>query len=279
MLKALNLVIAGFVCWQMLLYTSFSFDIFDILVNLLDRMQPLNYYAGWLVTSLPVADQLLLTLMKLRLNCRDLDSAKRFAISRTTVSNIIITFISALHEILFDGVMAVGIPSQRKCRGSMPKSFDDFPSARVAMDCTEVTQDIPADMNKQCLAHSHYKSRHTMKALTCVAPSGALVYCCDLYPGSTSDNNIVEHSKILEQFEAGDLILADKGFTIYDKLPTGVSLNIPPFLVGKKHFTKAEAETCYKIGRSRIHVERANARIKKLRHSEPYPCQIQVAAK
>jgi len=157
MLKALNAVIAGFVCWQMLLYTSFSFDIFDMLVNLLDRMQTLNYYAGWLVTSLPVADQLLLTLMKLRLNCRDLDIAERFAISRTTVSNIIITFISALHEILFDGVMAVGIPSQRKCRGSMPKSFEDFPSARVAMDCTEVTQDIPADMSKQCLAHSHYK--------------------------------------------------------------------------------------------------------------------------
>ena len=162
----------------------FSFDIFDMLVNLLDRMQPLNYYAGWLVTSLPVADQLLLTLMKLRLNCRDLDIAERFAISRTTVSNIIITFISALHEILFDGVMAVGIPSQRKCRWSMPKSFEDFPSARVAMDCTEVTQDIPADMSKQCLAHSHYKSRHTVKALTCVAPNGALVYCCDLYPGS-----------------------------------------------------------------------------------------------
>jgi len=77
-----------------------------------------------------------------------------------------------------------------------------------------------------------------MKALSCVAPNGALVYCCDLYPGSTSDNNIVEHSKILEQFEAGDLILADKGFTIYDKLPTGVSLNIPPFLVGKKTLHK-----------------------------------------
>jgi len=229
----------------------------------LERVQPLNCYAGWRVTSLSLSDQLLLTLMKLRLNCRDLDLAERFSISRATVSNVINTFICALHEILFDGVLtSVGIPSQRKCRGSMPKSFEDFVSARVAMDCTEVSQDIPTDMSQQCLAYSNYKSRHTMKALTCVAPNGALVYCSDLYPGSTSDNSIVEHSKVLQQFEAGDLILADKGFTIYDKLPFGVSLNVPPFLSGKKHFTKAEAETCYKIGRSRIHVERANARIK-----------------
>ena len=232
-------------------------------VSLLERMLPLNYYAGWRVISLPLPDQLLLTLMKLRLNCRDLDLAERFAVSRSTVSNVINTFICALHEMLFDGILSsVGIPSQRKCRGSMPKSFEDFVSARVAMDCTEVSQDIPANMSQQCLAYSNYKSRHTMKALTCVAPNGALVYSSDLYPGSTSDNSIVEHCQILQQFEAGDLILADKGFTIYDKLPCGVSLNIPPFLAGKTHFTKAEAETCYKIGRSRIHVERANARIK-----------------
>jgi len=247
----------------MLLYTSFTSDIFDILVNLLRCMQPINYYSGWHVNSLQLEDQLLMTLMKLRLNCRDLDLAERFAVSRSTVSNVINTFVCALHEILYEGIMAaVGIPSQLKCRGSMPKSFSEFVSARVAMDCTEVSQDIPGDMNLQCLAYSNYKSRHTMKALTCVAPNGALVYCSDLYPGSSSDASIVEHCNILTQFKPGDLILADKGFAIYDKLPSGVSLNIPPFLSSKGHFTKAEAETCYKIGRSRIHVERANARIK-----------------
>lgn len=204
-----------------------------------------------------------MALMKLRLNCKDLDLAVRFNTSRATVSNVINTYISVLHEILHDGVLkAVGIPSQLKCKGSMPKSFEDFTSARIAMDATEIIQDVPSDMNSQSLSYSSYKSRHTVKAVTCVAPNGALVYSSDLYPGSTSDAAIVEHCHVLDQLQPGDLILADKGFNIFDKLPAGVSLNIPPFLSSKGHFTKEEAELCFKIGRSRIHVERANERIK-----------------
>lgn len=248
---------------QMLLYTSFPYDVFIILVNVLKRMGPLNYYAGWQVTCISHENQLLLTLMKLRLNCRDLDLAERFLVSRTTVSNIVHTYVSALHEIFFNGIMqVVGLPSQLKCKGSLPKSFEEFASARIAMDATEVSQDVPSDLNKQSLSYSNYKSRHTVKAVTCVAPNAALVYCSDLYPGSTSDAAIIDHCKLLDKLDPGDLILADKGFNIYDKIPQGVSLNIPPFLTNKSYFSTQEAETCYKIARSRIHVERANPRTK-----------------
>ena len=137
------------------------------------------------------------------------------------------------------------------------------------MDATETTMDIPSDLNHKARAYSAYKSRHTVKALTCVAPNGTIVYVSKLYPGSTSDPKIVEHSKLMSEFQAGDLILADKGFTVYDQLPSGVSLNIPPFLSGKSQFTPEEAKYCQKIARARIHVERANERIKNfefLRH-------------
>ena len=68
-----------------------------------------------------------------------------------------------LHEILYEGVLqAVGILSQLlQCKGSMPKSFEDFSSARVAMDATEIVQDVPSDMNCQSLSYSNYKSGHT----------------------------------------------------------------------------------------------------------------------
>lgn len=247
----------------MLLYTSFPSDVFNVLVAMLERMGPFNYYSGWTVQGLSICDQLLLTLMELRLNLRDLDLAERFNISKSTVSNIFNTFVAALHEILFDGILnVVGIPSQLKCKGSLPKSFEDFSSARIAMDATEITQDVPSNMNNQSVSYSNYKSRHTVKAVTCVAPNGALVYSSDLYPGSTSDAAIVDHCSVLDQLKAGDMILADKGFNIFDKLPSGVTLNIPPFLSSKSHFTKEEAQLCYKIGRSRIHIERANERIK-----------------
>ena len=65
-------------------------------------------------------------------------------------------------------------------------------------------------------------------------------------------------------FSASDFILVDKGFTIFDKLPQGASLNIPPFLKEKTRLTKQEADLCLKIGKARIHVERANERIKNL---------------
>lgn len=231
---------------------------FNVLVALLERMGPFNYYNGWTVQGFSTSDQLLMTLMKLRLNLRDLDLAERFDTSKSTVSNIFNTYIAALHEILFEGVMkTVGIPSQLKCKGSMPKSFEEFSSARIAMDATEITQDVPSNMNSQSLSYSNYKSRHTVKAVTCVAPNGALVYCSELYPGSTSDAAIVDHCGILDMLKPGDMILADKRFDIFDKLPPGVTLNIPPFLSSKSHFTKEEAQLCYKIWRSQIHVERA----------------------
>jgi hypothetical protein len=109
------------------------------------------------------------------------------------------------------------------------------------------------------MCYSSYKSRHTVKA---VAPNGTITYSSKLYPGSTSDIAIVHHSKVLQKFNAGDLILADKGFTVHDALPAGVHLNLPPFLSSKSKFSPQEAKLCYKIARARIHVERANERIK-----------------
>ncbi|KAH3821311.1 hypothetical protein DPMN_123074 [Dreissena polymorpha] len=51
----------------MLLYTSFPVDVFQVLVGVLKRLAPFNYYAGWTVTCFSLEDQLLITLMKLRL--------------------------------------------------------------------------------------------------------------------------------------------------------------------------------------------------------------------
>ena len=244
------------------MYTSLQHDVFMILLGLLQRFEgTLQYHYGWRVTCISLEDQLLMALMKLRLNLRDLDLAERFNCSRMTVSNVVKTIVLALHELPLVGVLKRGIPSQAKCRGSMPKSFDEFLSARIVLDATEITQDIPQQLDKQASSYSNYKSRHTVKAVTGVAPNGAIVYCSELYPGSASDVAIVEHSQLLQELVAGDLILADNGFTLHKVLPAGVNLNIPPFQIGKSQFTK-EAKLCAKIARARIHVERANSLIK-----------------
>lgn len=88
---------------------------------------------------------------------------------------------------------------------------------------------------ERLIATIKLKSHRTAKAVTCVAPNGALVCCSE------------------------PIDLCRKEFIIFDKLPSGVTLNIPPFHSSKSHFTKEEAQLCYnKIERSQIHVERAN---------------------
>ena len=141
--------------------------------------------------------------------------------------------------------------------GTIPESLAQFSSARASR--------MPFRQPKiflDILIHRPWLTVLTVKAVNCVAPNDAITYCSPLYPGSTSDVAIVCHSKVLEKFKPGDLILADKGFTIHDQLPQGVCLNIPAFLSSKGQFTQKEAELCYKIARARIHVEQANERIK-----------------
>ena len=67
------------------------------------------------------------------------------------------------------------------------------------------------------------------------------------------------HLKLLEH---GDSIMADRGFTIEDVLPPGVSLNVPPRLNETGQLTESEHTTTRRIASVHIHVERAIERIK-----------------
>ncbi|XP_048777675.2 uncharacterized protein LOC125681560 [Ostrea edulis] len=259
---------------KMMMYTSLKPEIFSIIDTTLQRF-PLVYVDGWTPSAFSRSDQLFMTLMKLKLNCPLLDLAERFCTSKATVHNIFITHVFALHEVFFVGMMENNMPSLLKCKSSMPSSFGDFSCCRLVIDATEVTQDVPGqDMAAQSQTYSSYKNRHTVKAVTGVAPNGAVVYVSKLYPGSTSDVAIVEHSNMLAKLSPGDMILADKGFTIYSLLPQGVHLNIPPFLKDKGQYTPAEVQVCRKIARSRIHVERVNERIKKFEILSHIPQQF-----
>ena len=64
--------------------------------------------------------------------------------------------------------------------------------------------------------------------------------------------------------DRGDLVLADRGFTIKETLAErGVDLNIPPFLNGREKLTPGEEIETKQIARVRIYVERSLERIKK----------------
>lgn len=208
----------------MLMYTSLRPDMFKAIDAMMRRF-PIKYIDGWTPSFISQSDQLLMSLMKLTMNTPLLDLAERFNTSATSVNNIVTSQICAMHEVLFEGLVERNIPSLQKCKGSMPTSFGDFSSCRIVLDATEITQDVPGnDMRLQASTYSGYKNSHTVKSVTGVAPNGALVFASKLYPGSTSDVALVEHCGILHQMSPGDMILADKGFTIQKLLPQGVHL-------------------------------------------------------
>ena len=110
---------------------------------------------------------------------------------------------------------------------------------------------------------SAYKNHTTLKGLVGISPSGAITFISQLYTGSISDREIVERSGILDlPFNEGDSVMVDKGFTISDILPLGVSLNIPPFLGAAAQMPSEDVVKAQEIAQLHIHVEHAINKIK-----------------
>ena len=157
------------------------------------------------------------------------------------------------------------VPSREKNKTSMPGSFWLFCNCRMVIDCTDIKVAVPVLMSDQKVTYSSYRGMNSFKVLIGVAPNAVIPYVSKLYPGSTSNKEIVRDCGIPENhFETGDLVLADKGFLIHDLLPNGVSVNIPPFL-NKGKFTASEIKLTKSITTCRIHVERSIARLKEFK--------------
>ncbi|XP_048089202.1 uncharacterized protein LOC125287411 [Alosa alosa] len=217
--------------------------------------------------------QVFMALMKLCQNYTNLHLAQLFCCSGTTVANVVKTLIHLLHQVLFGKMMAT-VPSLQKNSESMPASF--IPSAsncRMIIDCTDIKVVAPKEMDRAKLMYSAYRGMHSCKVLIGVAPNGVITYCSPLFLGSTSDKAITAQCGLLEHLEAGDMIMADKGFLISDLLPEGVSVNIPPFL-NRGKFSESEVRATREVARNRIHVERANARIKDFRILNKIPTHL-----
>ena len=120
-------------------------------------------------------------------------------------------------------------------------------------------------MRSQSSTFSHYKHHNTAKGLIGITPAGAVSFVSDLYTGRASDKIATRDSKLYNLLEAGDSLLADKGFDIEEDLPNGVSLNIPPFLRGKDCLSIEEEQQTRQIAAVRIHVKRAISRVKTFR--------------
>ncbi|XP_068758304.1 uncharacterized protein [Montipora capricornis] len=203
-----------------------------------------------------------MVLLRLRLGLFTKDLADRFRVSVSTVSSVCRTWIMFMRKELEP--ICIQWPSKEQILYYMTPVFKSFyPDLVSIIDCTELQMESPSSLDKRSLCYSSYKSRTTMKSLIGVTPNGVVSFCSDFYCGSISDPEIVKQSCYLQHLNRGDLVMADKGFTIQDELASlGAKLALPHFMKGKKQFTKEESEHNKKIASLRIHVERYMERLK-----------------
>ncbi|KXJ27604.1 hypothetical protein AC249_AIPGENE7624 [Exaiptasia diaphana] len=210
--------------------------------------------------TLTAEQEFFMVLTRLRCGLLEDDLACRVGISASHVSGICITW----HDFLHTRFRSHPIwPTRSIVNETMPQSFkDSYPQTRVIIDCTELFIEMPSSLRSQSKTYSNYKHHNTAKGLVGIAPSGMITFVSDLYSGRTSDKEATRDCGILPLLEEGDSIMVDKGFDIEDILPKNVSLNIPPFLREKDHFSLEEETETRRIAALRIHVERAIRRIK-----------------
>lgn len=214
--------------------------------------------------SLEGREEFFLVLCRLRRGFAEKHLAHLFHISQSTVSRIFLSWINDLY--LKFGQVSIWA-NKEVVTVTMPDSFKDkYSSTRVIIDCTEIRCQMPSSLLLNSKLFSSYKNHVTLKGLVGIAPSGAITFISQLYSGSISDREIVERSGFLKlDFDKGDTVMADKGFTIEDLLPLGVNLNIPPFLGLYTQMTAQDFIKTQEIASVRIHIERAINEVKNLR--------------
>ncbi len=213
-------------------------------------------------SSLTKFQQLLLTLMRLRLSLSGQDLGYRFQIHQSSVSRIFEYVIGVLYSKLKP---LIKWPDRDALRKTMPMVFrKHYPNCVVIIDCFEIFIDRPTNLLARAQTYSQYKHHNTVKYLIGITPQGSVSYISSGWGGRTSDKHITENSSFLTNLVPGDLILADRGFDIRDTLGTYSSkLEMPAFTRGKSQLSGIEVEQTRRIANVRIHVERVIGNIRK----------------
>ena len=205
--------------------------------------------------SLTKFQQLLMTLMRLRLNLPVQDVGYRFGVHASTVSRV---FQSCIDVMFTSMRFLIHWPDREQLRLTLPMCFrGKFSSCAVIIDCFEVFIDRPSDLLARAHTWSSYKHHNTAKFLIGIVPQGTVSFISKSWGGRTSDKFITEHSGLLDNLLPGDLVLADRGFDIPDSVGLYcASLKIPAFTKGKPQLSPIEIESTRSIANVRIHVER-----------------------
>jgi hypothetical protein len=210
--------------------------------------------------ALKKEEELLIALMKLKLNLNEQYVAFLFGVSDSTVSRVISTWIPFLAKEL-QGL--IHWPNAEELSLCYPDCFKRWENVVAIIDCFEIPTEKPSHVEANSQIFSSYKNRPTVKFLLACTPGGSVSFISPAAGGNMSDVQIFRACNLADKFKAGEACMADKGFLIKgDLAERGVRLIIPPFVRKGKQFTNAKNKQNKAIAHSRIHVERVIGRVR-----------------
>ncbi|XP_064486007.1 uncharacterized protein LOC135398538 [Ornithodoros turicata] len=229
--------------------------------------------AKHLCQKLGAHDQILLALMRLRLDLHLCLLAQMFDVGKTTASEIFQHVIGVLAREL-SGLIVW--PDDTAFYAFLPRLFKkrQFKNVRVIVDCTEVRIERASSTTMQSATWSSYKHANTMKFLIGITPNGLISYVSECWGGKVSDKQPVLQTDFTQHLQYGDAVMADRGFNVAEELGAlGVQLVVPAYTKGKTQLSRTEVYTSREISRRRIRVEQVIGRMKRyriLRNVVPY---------
>lgn len=206
-------------------------------------------------TQLTLEDELVLVLMKLRLDLPFQDLAYRWGVSVSTTTRMFHKWIGTMYARM---KFLIKWPSRDILRQNLPQAFaDTYPNTICIIDCSEIFIERPTSFHARAKTYSQYKKHNTVKFLIGITLCGTISYISRCWGGRVSDRHLTQQCGFLRRLEPGDLVLADRGFNIDEDLQfCGAKLQIPAFTRGKKQLSLEEVERSKRLSRVRIHVER-----------------------
>lgn len=115
----------------------------------------------------------------------------------------------------------------------MPRSFFNAfgNSVAVIIDCFEIAIEKPSNLKAKAQTWSSYKNKNTVKYLIAITPRGVVSFISEGWSGRVSDKHITENCTLLKNLLPGDVVLADRGFTISESVGFHFAiLKTPAFL-------------------------------------------------
>ena len=127
----------------------------------------------------------------------------------------------------------------------------------VIIDCFEVFIEKPSNLLARAQTFSNYKHHNTIKISIGITPQGSISFVSESWGGCTSNKFLTENCRFLDKLVQGDVVMADRGFTVAESVGMRQArLVIPAFTKGKSQLDPVDVEKTRGIANVRIHVER-----------------------